>query len=137
MKKLILFLFLVTSITTMSQRGDKWEKVFNLQDTFSLLQSSYEDGPSQTGYICEKPWNNNEKKVIDRWHWEPCGDVCCEKTYEICKEYSPVAAGMVLKINNINRHKLPGSECSKQGEFFKWDTMTPIPCEDGCQGDGN
>lgn len=97
----------------------------------------YSDGPSQTGYVCENPWNNNGKKVIDKWHWEPCGDVCCEKTYEICKEYSATAAGMILKINNVNRHKLPGSECSKEGQFFKWDTSTPIPCNDGCQGDGN
>lgn len=95
------------------------------------------DGPSQIGFVCEPPWNNNGKKVVDRWHWEPCGDVCCEKTYEICKEYSPTFGSSIVKINNVNRHKLAGSECSKQGQFFKWDTMTPIPCKDGCQGDGN
>lgn len=95
------------------------------------------DGPSQIGYVCEPPWNNNGKKVVDVWHWEPCGDVCCEKTYEICRDYSPSYGGSLVKINNVNRHKQLGSECSKKGQFFKWDTSTPIPCKDGCQGDGN
>ena len=104
---------------------------------FDCEPTIYADGPSQTGYVCEIPWDRNGKKVVDRWHWEPCGEVCCEKTYQICKEYSPTFGMSILKINNVNRHKLPGSNCSKEGQFFKWDTSTPIPCKDGCQGDGN
>lgn len=103
---------------------------------FNCEPEIHSDGPSQIGYICEAPWDRNGKKVVDRWHWEPCGDVCCEKTYDICKDTVPVM-GHILKINNVNRHKLAGSECSKEGQFFKWDTMTPIPCKDGCQGNGN
>lgn len=104
---------------------------------FNCEPEIHSDGPSQIGYICEAPWDRNGKKVVDRWHWEPCGDVCCEKTYDICREYNPPPVGHILKINNVNRHKLVGSECSKEGQFFKWDTSAPIPCKDGCEGNGN
>lgn len=125
-----LFFYLMVAIISLSC----FQITFAEFDCEPVIKS---DGPSQTGFVCEPPWNNNGKKVVDRWHWEPCGEVCCEKTYEICREYSAAYGGTILKINNVNRHKLAGSECSKEGQFFKWDTMTPIPCKDGCKGDGN
>lgn len=94
------------------------------------------DGPSQTGYNCPPPWIHNGHPTVDVWHWEPCGDVCCEKTYDLCKQFDPPSASYQIVISNVNRHVLAGSSCGKQGQFFRWDTGTVINCNDGCQGDG-
>lgn len=44
MIKYILLLFILTNLVVTSQTVDKWEKVFDFQDTFALLQSAYDDG---------------------------------------------------------------------------------------------
>lgn len=99
------------------------------------------DGPSQTGYQCPPPWNYNGHPTVDVWHYEPCGDICCEKTYSICKQSDPHYGGYQIVISNVNRHRLAGSNCSKQNQFHRWnknpgDQDYYIECVDGCQGDG-
>ena len=37
----------------------------------------------------------------------------------------------------MSRGPVSGSTCSLQGAFLDWKTNSIIPCEDGCQGDGN
>ena len=87
---------------------------------------------------CPQPWNNNGNTVVDVWQYQPCGDICCEKTYLICKTTSPTPPyDDVIKIANVDRHPYGGQMCSQQGQFFDWFTGQPYNCQDGCAGDGN
>jgi hypothetical protein len=115
---------------------------FHCKDGSSPFVDITADGPSQTGYNCPAPRIYNGYPMVDVWHWEPCGDVCCEKTFTVCRQKNPSGTGYQIVINNVNRHVQSGSSCSKQNKFTRWDLKPGDPnyyitCEDGCQGDGN
>lgn len=92
-----------------------------------------------TGYTgdCPLPWDNNGTNYIDVWKWQPCGDICCIKTFSLCYGSNPIGGGNTLRISNVNWSPAPGAVCSEEGNFRRWEDNTVIPCEDGCKGSGN
>lgn len=99
----------------------------------------HQDGVPPSTYTCPSPYIYNQHPTIDVWHYESCGDVCCEKTYAICVQHNAVDNIDEIVIKNVDRHKLNGSSCTLNNQFHKWDPpgTVVIPCEDGCQGDGS
>jgi hypothetical protein len=74
---------------------------------------------------------------VDHWKWQNCGEVCCRKVYEVCRENYIDKAGTYIKIKALTKEKYPGSECSKQGDFegprpFPNSSTVTLNCEDGC-----
>lgn len=65
--------------------------------------------------------------------WEPCGEVCCQKIYKVCKEISTVKQEMVVKIQNLSKQRHPNTpNCTLHGLFRDGVTNQIIPCKDGC-----
>jgi len=75
---------------------------------------------------------------VDHWKWQSCGEVCCRKVFELCREENVTYPGYYVKIKAMTKEKYPDSECSKQGDFTgprPFPTSTPfveLQCEDGC-----
>lgn len=89
---------------------------------------------------CSEPWtwDNNGTNYIDVWKWQPCGDICCIKTFSLCYGSNPIGGSVnTLRISNVNWSPAPGAVCSEEGNFRRWEDNTVIPCEDGCKGSGN
>lgn len=91
------------------------------------------------GYVgnCPLPYSHNGVPYIDVWKWQSCGEICCKKSYELCREYSPISGDSVIRIKNVSTGAAPGEQCSDQGVFKDWKTGVPYPCKDGCSGSGN
>lgn len=59
------------------------------------------------------------------YKWQPCGFVCCRKTYQINRYQSQIGTWMI-KIKSLNIERSPfDSTCTDQYRYSK-------PCEDGC-----
>ncbi len=74
---------------------------------------------------------------VDVYKWQPCGTICCQKNYNICVGLDPLWGGMNYIITNVTRGPAPGAMCSGAGTCQDWKTGANIPCNDGCQGDGD
>lgn len=76
---------------------------------------------------------------VDIWRWHPCGEVCCQKIYTICKKNSSLPDHIndynyIFSIKNVTTRRLPGAtKCTLQDQFRDGsDTTTIINCQDGC-----
>jgi hypothetical protein len=98
--------------------------------------------PDPIEVVCDTGWNGAQPHYsdgsdnwVDNWKWQSCGEVCCRKVFELCRV--PEDSGFYFKINALTKERYPGSECSKQGDFYgnrpsPTDPNTELPCEDGC-----
>ncbi len=78
-----------------------------------------------TGYEPPYPeYDDGPDKWVDIYKWQSCGEVCCKRTYSICKQ------GSEIKITQYV--KQPDDDCTGQGNFKNWKTGLDIPCQDGC-----
>lgn len=75
---------------------------------------------------CEEDWrgefpdySENGEQKIDYWKWQSCGEVCCKKTYGLCRQEGTED----INIRFISKEK--ASECTNPDNFIK-------PCQDGC-----
>lgn len=84
---------------------------------------------------CPLPYNHNGDAYIDVWKWQSCGEVCCKKTYTLCRE--GITGFGDIRINDVSTGPAPGEQCTDQGVFKDWKTGIPYPCRDGCSGSGN
>lgn len=86
-----------------------------------------EDGSRQcdTGYEPPYPdYINGANKWVDIYKWQSCGDVCCKRTYSICKQDGDIKITQYQKDTD--------GDCTGQGTFINWKTGLPIPCQVGC-----
>lgn len=84
---------------------------------------------------CPLPYSHNGDSYIDVWKWQSCGEVCCKKTYTVCKEGTTGAGN--IRISTPTTDPAPGEQCTDQGVFKDWKTDLPYQCKDGCAGSGN
>lgn len=101
--------------------------------------------PSPIQYVCDVVWSGNlphytdgGESWVDHWKWQSCGEVCCRKVFELCKDSYVDKAGTYIKITAMTKEKYPGSDCSGQGTFWgkrpgpSTGANQPLQCEDGC-----
>lgn len=101
--------------------------------------------PSPIDYVCDTGWSGNLPHYsdggdvwVDHWKWQSCGEVCCRRVYELCRDEYVEKAGTFIKIKAMTKEKYPGSECSEQGTFWgkrqgpATGTNQELQCEDGC-----
>lgn len=75
---------------------------------------------------------------VDHWKWQSCGEVCCKKVFELCRDQNISYPGFYVKITAMTKSKYPeDAECSKQGDFtgprpLPTSPVVELPCEDGC-----
>jgi len=75
----------------------------------------------------------NGKQYVDIWKWHPCGEVCCQKIYTVCKAASVTTSNTVVKVKQIQKQRHPNTpNCSLQNQFRDGITNQIIPCQDGC-----
>lgn len=84
-----------------------------------------------------EPYSHNGKSYVDIYKWQPCGTICCQKEFKICKGYDANLGYSRLFINDVTRGPAPGASCSEQGTCHDWKTGIEIQCQDGCQSFGN
>lgn len=80
--------------------------------------------------FCDPDWrgdypdySNGENRYIDFWKWQNCGNVCCKKTYSICKQLNGTGPGYELRIKSMKKER--AGDCSNPEGFHQ-------PCQDGC-----
>lgn len=72
-------------------------------------------------------------KYVDIWRWQPCGEVCCQKSYDVCRVVNPTNGRWFIKIKQIKTQRhTQQSDCTLQGVFRDGITNEIIPCQDGC-----
>lgn len=89
------------------------------------------------GYVgdCPLPYDHNGDAYIDVWKWQSCGEVCCKKTYTLCRD--GITGNGTIRIKDVSTVPAPGEQCTEQGVFKDWKTGIPYQCQDGCSGSGN
>ena len=77
-----------------------------------------------SGYTPPYP-HYTQYQELPIFKWQPCGFVCCKKTYEINRYLSQINLPMI-KIKSLNIERSPSdSTCTEQYKYTK-------PCESGC-----
>jgi hypothetical protein len=71
------------------------------------------------------PWPHDSISLTyDYYRWQPCGSVCCKKTYETYKT-TGVSGNVVIHIKSLFRNKSQ-PKCTDEWKYGS------KPCEDGC-----
>lgn len=83
-----------------------------------------------------EPYNDyslNGKQYVDMLRWQSCGEVCCKKTYTLCRELLPSGEIKKTEIKEVGIQRHPQTpECTLQQQFRHPVTNQIIPCKDGC-----
>lgn len=89
--------------------------------------------PNPIEKVCDTGWEGGDPHYgvppsndqwVDHWKWQSCGDVCCKRTYSICKQDGDIKITQYQKDTD--------GDCTGQGTFINWKTGLPIPCQVGC-----
>lgn len=74
------------------------------------------------------PLPDPQATTVDVWKYQSCGQVCCQKTYEVCKTPDPTFGGTLTKVKKISVQK--ASECENDPNGIN--PLYNKPCLDGC-----
>lgn len=103
------------------------------------LKCSYETVPSSrmcdSGFTANYPeYMENGVENIDILKWQPCGYVCCQKIYSVCKKVNPSTSHETISIKQVRKQRNPQTpNCTLQNQFKNGKPpYNSIPCQDGC-----
>lgn len=86
---------------------------------------------------CECGWQGpppdyveNGVRKVDVWRWQPCGNTCCEKTYEVCQKFNTTHNERRVIIKAVSKQRLGECSGNESGpcQHGQYDRI----CEDGC-----
>ncbi len=107
-------------VTYYTARCGVWVKCsYKVDLSAPVMRDNCYQGP------CPSPIPYQGEPYIDVWKWQPCGETCCKKQYELCNEFDPKYNTTVIRIKNVTRQQTPGFQCSEQGNCIDWRTGAP------------
>lgn len=78
----------------------------------------------------------NEDGYIHKWKWQPCGETCCRRDYDVCWYNSPVNGTMEVRVTQHPAMQV--GICTQQDDYGPWEITDPMDpnyhyeCQHGC-----